>query len=89
MAIAGVLLLTNFTEGIRMIVGLWMRQQIERMESGISAGKTRRRKADSFRELKVSEAEIKQAVEEKGWRVAQIGNDYVFAPRNYTIRPIV
>jgi len=67
----------------------WLAQQIQRMKPGIRAGKTRRRKVDSVRDMGVTEAELKEAVRAQGWKVAQIGDDLVFAPGNYTIRPIV
>jgi len=67
----------------------WLTQQLDKMTPGILAGKTRRRKVQSVRDLSVTEAELRRGVTGRGWRVAQIGDDYVFAPGNYTIRPIV
>jgi hypothetical protein len=66
----------------------WLTQQLNKMASGIAAGKTRRRKVASVQAMGVTEALLKQEVQARGWKVAQIGNDYVFAPSNYTIRPI-
>ena len=68
---------------------LWLKQQLDRMTDGINDGKTRRRKAASVLNVGISEAELKRAVSGRGWRVAQIGDDYIFAPGAYTIRPIV
>jgi len=67
----------------------WLQQHISRMGRDIREGKTRRRRVDSVRRIKVSEAELRTEVRARGWRVAQIGDDFVFAPGNYTIRPIV
>ena len=68
---------------------LWLEQQLDRMTDGILDGKTRRRKAASVSNSGVTETELKRAVSRRGWRVAQIGDDYIFAPSGYTIRPIV
>lgn len=67
----------------------WHDQQLDKMATGISAGKTRRRKVQSVKKENVTEKILADAVKAKGWKVAQIGDDYVFAPGNYTIRPIV
>ncbi|OHB70874.1 MAG: hypothetical protein A2V70_17760 [Planctomycetes bacterium RBG_13_63_9] len=67
----------------------WLKQQLDRMQPGISLGKTRRRKVESTRTSNVNERTIKKEVRERGWKLAQIGLDYVFAPGDYTIRPIV
>ena len=72
-----------------MAINAWLEQQLDRMTDGIHAGKTRRRKIDSFTRLGISERMLRTAVVARGWRVAQIGLDYVFAPPGYTIRPIV
>jgi len=66
----------------------WLVQQLNKMATGINAGKTRRRKVASVLKY-VAEAQMAQAVQQRGWKVAQIGDDYVFAPGNYNIRPIV
>jgi hypothetical protein len=66
----------------------WLTQQLNRMAVGIGNGKTRRRKVASVVAMGITEAQLRQAVTARGWRVAQIGDDYVFAPGNYTIRPI-
>jgi hypothetical protein len=67
----------------------WLKQQLDKMAKGIKAGKTRRRKVASVHDLGISEATLRSAVAARGWRLAQIGNDYVFAPSGYSIRPIV
>jgi hypothetical protein len=67
----------------------WLTQQLNRMQLGIGQGKTRRRKVQSMKKMKVTEAMVQAEVKNRGWRVAQIGDDFVFAPGNYTIRPIV
>jgi hypothetical protein len=67
----------------------WLDQQLDKMVTGISAGKTMRRKVQSVKKENVTEEMIADAVKARGWKVAQIGDDYVFAPGNYTIRPIV
>jgi hypothetical protein len=72
-----------------MATSAWLEQQLDRMNDGIVAGKTRRRKIESVLRMSVSERQLKAAVVLRGWRVAQIGLDYVFAPPGYTIRPIV
>lgn len=59
------------------------------MAPGIRAGKTRRRKVASVRKLGIPESDLADAVKIMGWRLAQIGDDYVVAPSEYTIRPIV
>lgn len=66
----------------------WVAQQMNRMASGINSGKTRKRAVSSARSVGADEAELAAAAEARGWRMAQIGADYVFAPRNYVIRPI-
>jgi hypothetical protein len=71
------------------MMNAWLTQQLAKMNRGIRAGKTRRRKVASVQAMGVTEAELSNAVSAKGWRVAQIGEDSVFAPGNYTIRPIV
>lgn len=58
----------------------WLNQQLRKMTPGIKAGKTRKRNVDSCKKVGVSEIELKSAVKAKGWRVAQVGDDYVFAP---------
>lgn len=66
----------------------WVAQQIEKMEPGISAGKTRRRKVASVKRF-ADEDELKSAVVAKGWKLAEVGSDYIIAPGDYTIRPII
>ena len=67
----------------------WLVQSIAAMKKGISQGKTRRRKVATVRRMNISEAELKAATRQMGWKLAQVGDDYVFAPGNYSIRPIV
>ena len=67
----------------------WLTQQLDKMQRGITEGKTRRRKFTSTAKLNVTEEMISAEVKKRGWKVAQIGNDYVSAPGGYTIRPIV
>ena len=59
------------------------------MEKGISAGKTRHREVATIKKLKISEAELKASTRDMGWKLAQVGDDYVFSPGDYSIRPIV
>ena len=67
----------------------WVAQQMNQMAVGIGAGKTRKRNvASSFRQ-NTNEVELAAAARARGWRMAQIGQDFVFAPGTYTIRPIV
>ena len=67
----------------------WITQQLDKMAAGIKAGKTRRRKVASVQHMKIAEADLATAVKTRGWRLAQIGDDYVVAPGRYAIRPIV
>lgn len=67
----------------------WVKQQLDRMVPGIVAGKTRKRNRQSALLQNATEQEMAAAAHARGWRMAQIGNDYVFAPGNYVIRPIV
>jgi len=67
----------------------WIAQQLDRMAAGIAAGKTRKRNVASIVQQNSSEAELMAAVQARGWRMAQVGEDYVVAPHNYVIRPIV
>ena len=80
-------LLTSNTNKVTEM-SIWLEQQLDQMAAGIAEGKTRRRKTGSFARLGVKESEMKRAVLARGWRVAQIGEDYIFAPHGYTIRPI-
>ena len=66
----------------------WLTQQFAAMEKGISEGKTRRRKVATITKLKISEKELKAATLEMGWKLAQVGDDYLFTPGDYSIRPI-
>jgi hypothetical protein len=67
----------------------WIAQQLDRMAGGINAGKTRKRNVASVNKVGSNEAELRAAVTARGWRLAQVGQDYVVAPHNYVIRPIV
>ena len=67
----------------------WVAQQLNKMAPGINAGKTRKRNRQSALLQNATEQEMATAAQVRGWRMAQIGNDYVFAPGNYVIRPIV
>lgn len=66
----------------------WLEQQLDRMEEGLANGKTRRRKMASVKAMGISEKALKAAAHQRGVRVAQIGDDYLFAPANYMIRPL-
>lgn len=70
------------------IPNAWLDQAITAMEPGISAGKTRRRKVSTIKNLGISEKDLKKAAKDMGWKLAQMGDDYVFTPGNYSIRPI-
>jgi len=72
-----------------MSANAWLDQQLDKMERGIQEGKTRRRKVESVRGMNVDEGLLRSEVSARGWRLAQIGDDYVVAPGGYTIRPIV
>ena len=67
----------------------WLTQQLDRMQFGIGQGKTRKRNVKSIAKMNITEPMIVGEVKQRGWKVAQIGDDFVFAPGNYTIRPIV
>ncbi len=67
----------------------WVAQQMNRMANGILQGKTRKRNVASALQQGASENELAAAATARGWRMAQVGEDYVFAPGNYVIRPIV
>lgn len=67
----------------------WVAQQMQRMANGIVQGRTRKRNVDSALQQGTDEAEMAAAAAARGWRMAQVGQDYVFAPGNYVIRPIV
>jgi stage V sporulation protein SpoVS len=67
----------------------WVNQQLDAMAAGINAGATRKRKVASVTAVGSNEAELQAAVAARGWRLAQVGNDYVVAPAGYVIRPIV
>lgn len=57
------------------------------METRIATGKTCRigiLPCEGY----AKEAEIAAAVKARGWRVAQIGEDYLVVPGHYVIRPI-
>lgn len=58
------------------------------MKPGIDAGKTRRRKVETVKKFGISEADLKSAAEKQDMKVAQVGDDYVFTPNSYTIRPL-
>ena len=72
-----------------MTTNAWLTQAFASMEKGISAGKTRRREVATIKKLKISEAELKASTRDMGWKLAQVGDDYVFSPGDYSIRPIV
>ncbi len=67
----------------------WVTQQMDRMKAGIRAGKTRKRNVQSALQQNTDENELAAAARARGWRLAQVGDDFVFAPGNYMIRPIV
>ena len=67
----------------------WVNQQMNRMAAGINAGKTRKRNLASALRQNTDEQELAAATRLRGWRMAQVGDDFVFAPGGYTIRPIV
>lgn len=66
----------------------WIAQQLKRMEQGIVSGKTRKRNIASVKGQGILEEELAAAVAARGWKLAQVGNDYIFAPGGYVIRPI-
>lgn len=66
----------------------WLDQAFNAMKPGIEAGKTRRRKVETVKKLGISEADLKSAAEKQDMKVAQVGDDYVFTPNSYTIRPL-
>jgi hypothetical protein len=66
----------------------WLEQSLNAMKPGIDAGKTRRRKVETVRKLGISEVELKSAAEKLDMKVAQVGDNYVFTPSSYTIRPL-
>jgi hypothetical protein len=66
----------------------WLNQALTTMKPGISQGKTRRRKVETVQNLGISEGTLKSAAKKEGMKVAQVGNDYVFTPSDYTIRPL-
>lgn len=66
----------------------WLKQALTTMKPGISQGKTRRRKVETVQNFGISERTLKLAAKKEGMKVAQIGNDYVFTPIDYTIRPL-
>ena len=72
-----------------MLEPAWITQQLDRMAAGINAGKTRKRNIASLAQVGCSEAEMRTAVLARGWKLAQVGTDYVVAPGTYVIRPIV
>ncbi len=67
----------------------WVTQQMDRMDAGIHAGKTRKRNVASAFRQNTDEQELSDAARTRGWRMAQVGDDFVFAPGDYVIRPIV
>jgi hypothetical protein len=67
----------------------WLDAEVKEMRSGIQAGKTRRRNIASCNGQGVTEQMVEAAAKAQGWRVAQVGDDYIFAPKGYIIRPIV
>jgi len=67
----------------------WVAQQIAQMAAGVTAGKTRKRNVQSVQNQNATESELAAAAQAHGWRMAQVGNDFVFAPGNYVIRPII
>jgi hypothetical protein len=66
----------------------WLAQQLKRMTAGIERGKTRRRSVKSVRRMKVTDKQLRLAAKARGWKVAEIGRDFLFAPGDYTIRPL-
>ena len=67
----------------------WVTQQMNAMTAGIRDGKTRKRNVDSAMRQGTDEAELAAAARARGWRMAQVGEDFIFAPGNYMIRPII
>jgi len=66
----------------------YLKQTLDKVEGGIRNGETRRRKIENFAKYGITEEDIVSAVKNRDMRVAQIGNNYVFAPATYTIRPL-
>lgn len=67
----------------------WVNQQMNRMAAGINAGKTRKRNVASVLRQNIDEQELAAAARVRGWRMAQVGDDFIFAPKGYTIWPII
>lgn len=67
----------------------WVKQQLDKMDKGIKAGKTRKRNVESVKTQGVTEKDLADAVRARGWKLAEIGKDYVVAPGDYVIKPIV
>ena len=67
----------------------WVEQQMNRMAPGIRDGKTRKRNVGSALRQNTDERELAQATRDRGWKLAQVGDDFIFTPGDYMIRPIV
>lgn len=66
----------------------WLDQALTAMKPGIEAGKTRRRKVDTVTKQGITEKNLKTEASKQNMKVAQVGDDYVFTPESYTIRPL-
>lgn len=66
----------------------WVAQQMNEMAPGIAAGKTRKRNVGSCLRQGTNERELAAAANARGWKMAQVGEDFIFAPGDYIIRPI-
>jgi hypothetical protein len=78
-----------FNQSLGMPNPAWVTQQMNQMTTGINDGKTRKRNVASVAKQNTDEEELAKAARLRGWKMAQVGDDYVFAPGDYTIRPIV
>lgn len=67
----------------------WVAQQMDRMAPGINAGRTRKRNVGSALRQNTDEQELAKAARNRGWKMAQVGDDFIFTPGDYVIRPIV
>lgn len=66
----------------------WLDQALGAMKPSIDAGKTRRRKVETVTKMGITETKLKSEAEKQGMKVAQVGDDYLFTPESYTIRPL-
>lgn len=77
------------TPNKKLVLPVGLRPSAAQFCVGPAVAAARRRKVQSVNKENVTEKMIEDAVKAKGWKVAQTGDDYVFAPGSYTIRPIV